>query len=313
MISVVIPLYNKEKQIVNTLQTVLNQTFQDFEIVIVDDGSTDNSVAESQKVKDSRIKIVHQSNAGVSAARNRGIEEAKYDLIAFLDADDEWKPNFLFVLYNLFLKYPECSVYACDYELKYSNGATKYNIIRNLHIEGNDGIMSNYFEVAYCSSPPLWTSAIIVKKDAIKSLGGFPVGIKSGEDLLTWAKIALNFKIAYTKERLSVYNMGDGYILTNKPSRKQDYGDPVGLELIKIYKSIKFKEDIYLKKYISMWFKMRAVTALRFGLTKETIIESIKSIRYNPINFKVYTFILLSIIPFKIRKRIIAFFAKKQS
>ena len=91
MISVVIPLYNKEKQIKRTLQSVLTQTFQDFEIVIVNDGSTDNSTIEVEKIKDSRIRLIHQENAGVSAARNKGIEEAKYELIAFLDADDEWK------------------------------------------------------------------------------------------------------------------------------------------------------------------------------------------------------------------------------
>lgn len=82
-ISVVIPLYNKEKSIASTLRTVLNQTFSDYEIVIVNDGSTDYSVAEAGKVQDDRIRLIHQQNAGVSAARNRGIEEAKGELIAF--------------------------------------------------------------------------------------------------------------------------------------------------------------------------------------------------------------------------------------
>ena len=89
IISVVIPLYNKKKQIAYTLQSVFTQTFQDFEIVVVDDGSTDNSVEEVEKFDDSRIRLIHQTNAGVSAARNRGIGEARGELIAFLDADDE--------------------------------------------------------------------------------------------------------------------------------------------------------------------------------------------------------------------------------
>ena len=94
MISVVIPLYNKEEQIADTLQSIFEQTFQDFEIVIVDDGSTDNSVEEVEKFTDSRIRLIHQINAGVSAARNRGIEEARGELIAFLDVENEWKREY---------------------------------------------------------------------------------------------------------------------------------------------------------------------------------------------------------------------------
>jgi glycosyltransferase involved in cell wall biosynthesis len=83
MFSVIIPLYNKELSISNTIQSVLDQTFQNFEIVIVNDGSTDNSVKEVEKFDDKRIRLIHQENKGVSAARNRGIEEAKYEWIAF--------------------------------------------------------------------------------------------------------------------------------------------------------------------------------------------------------------------------------------
>ena len=101
MISVVIPLYNKEKQIAKTLQTVLNQTYQNFEIVIVNDGSTDGSVEEVLRISDSRIRLVNQENGGVSAARNRGIDEAKGEYIAFLDADDLWDIDHLEVLYQL--------------------------------------------------------------------------------------------------------------------------------------------------------------------------------------------------------------------
>ena len=132
MISVVIPLYNKEKQIANTLHSVLRQTFQNFEIVVVDDGSTDNSVQEVEKVNDIRIRIVHQKNAGVSAARNKGIEEARYDLIAFLDADDKWDQEYLQTQYGLYEKYSDCSVYACNYVFQDVSGIMKNTIIRKL-------------------------------------------------------------------------------------------------------------------------------------------------------------------------------------
>ncbi|MDM5272778.1 glycosyltransferase family A protein, partial [Sulfurovum sp. zt1-1] len=112
MFSVVIPLYNKEQYIAKTLESVLLQTFQEYEIIVVDDGSTDKSTFEVKRYNDNRIRLIQQENAGVSAARNRGIEEANYDLIAFLDADDEWLPNHLQELINLRIDYPECEVFA---------------------------------------------------------------------------------------------------------------------------------------------------------------------------------------------------------
>ena len=147
MISVVIPLYNKEKQIKRTLQSVLTQTFQDFEIVIVNDGSTDNSTIEVEKIKDSRIRLIHQENAGVSAARNKGIEEAKYELIALLDADDEWKNKYLEVQYDLYKKYPKCDIFACNYEFVNEKHDISPTIIKKLSFKENDGILNNYFEV----------------------------------------------------------------------------------------------------------------------------------------------------------------------
>ncbi len=304
MISVIIPLYNKERYIVCTLLSVLNQTFSDFEIVIVDDGSTDNSVAEVGKIKDSRIRLIHQQNAAVSAARNRGIEEANGELIAFLDADDEWKPEYLATQYQLSLKYPECSVFACNYEFRDISGKTSPTIIRKLPFTGEDGILSNYFEVACCSHPPLWTSAIMVKKNAIQAIGGFPVGIKSGEDLLTWARLSIRGQIAFCKTPLAIYNLGEGYDYTHLPPRRQDRNDPVGKSLLQLYKS--HSSVIGLRHYISHWHRMRASVAIRFGEREETIREVMIGLCYNPFNIRLIMFFLLAVCPSKIRHIIIS-------
>lgn len=303
MISVIIPLYNKEKQIANTLHSVLKQTFQDFEIVVVDDGSTDRSVAKVKKINDMRIRIIHQQNAGVSAARNKGIEEARYGLIAFLDADDEWKTEYLETQYKLYQKYPECSVYACNYEFQESKAKSSNTIIRKLPFQGEDGILSNYFEVASCSHPPLWTSAVVVKKEAIQTIGGFPVGIKSGEDLLTWARLTVRYKIAYSRLIMAIYNMGEGYNFANLPPRRQDMNDPVGKALVTLYHQ--YSEFKGFRQYVSHWHKMRASVAIRYGEKKETILETLKVLFYNPFNYKVIPFIILVIIPSKLRMRII--------
>lgn len=304
MISIVIPLYNKKDQVSNTIATVLAQTYQDFEVIIVNDGSTDDSVAEVEKVQDSRIRLIHQQNAGVSVARNRGLEASKGDLIAFLDADDEWTPGYLETQYQLFRKYSDCSVFACNYEFRDISGKTSPTIIRELPFTGEDGILSNYFEVACCSHPPLCTSAIMVKKNAIQAIGGFPVGIKSGEDLLTWARLSIRGQIAFCKTPLAIYNLGEGYDYTHLPPRRQDRNDPVGKSLLQLYKS--HSSVIGLRHYISHWHRMRASVAIRFGERKETIREVLIGLYYNPFNARLIIFFLLAICPSKIRHIIIS-------
>lgn len=304
MISVVIPLYNKEKSIASTLRTVLNQTFSDYEIVIVNDGSTDGSVEEIEKVQDDRIRLVHQPNAGVSAARNRGIEEAKGDLIAFLDADDEWKPEYLATQYHLFQKYPECSVFACNYEFRDVSGKVTPTLIHKLPFVGGDGILSNYFEVASCSHPPICSISVMVKKQVMQAIGGFPVGVTSGEDLLTWARLSINDHIAFCKRSLAIYNLGEGYDYTHLPPRRQDRNDPVGKSLLQLYKS--HPSVIGLRHYISHWHRMRASVAIRFGERWETVREVMIGLYYNPLNVRLMMFFLLAICPAKIRHIIIS-------
>ena len=303
-ISVVIPLYNKEKSIASTLRTVLNQTFSDYEIVIVNDGSTDGSVEEIEKVQDDRIRLVHQPNAGVSAARNRGIEEAKGDLIAFLDADDEWKPEYLATQYHLFQKYPECSVFACNYEFRDVSGKVTPTLIHKLPFVGGDGILSNYFEVASCSHPPICSISVMVKKQVMQAIGGFPVGVKSGEDLLTWARLSMKGQIAFCKRPLAIYNLGEGYDYTHLPPRRQDRNDPVGRSLLQLYKS--HPSVIGLRHYISHWHRMRASVAIRFGERWETVREVMIGLYYHPLNVRLMMFFLLAICPAKIRHIIIS-------
>lgn len=313
MISVVIPLYNKEKQIAYTLQSVFNQTFQDFEIVIIDDGSTDGSVAEVEKFSDSRIRLIHQQNAGVSAARNRGIGEAKGELIAFLDADDEWKPEYLASQYYLYQKYPDCSVYACNYEFRDLDGKVTPTIIRKLPFSGDVGILTNYFEVASCSNPPICSISIMVKKQAIQDIGGFPVGIKSGEDLLTWARLAIENNIAYSSRSMAIYNICNEQERSLSDLRKtappdlKSVKDQVGLALQHLYTG--HRDDNQKKQlamYIAFWYKMRAVVNLNLNYRFAAIKCSCKSLTFNKKNVNVYFLILLSLfVPYSLVRRIL--------
>lgn len=302
MISVVIPLYNKEKQIAATLRSVLQQTYGDFEIVIIDDGSTDGSAAAARAVCDPRIRLIRQENAGASAARNRGIAEARYGFIAFLDADDRWKPGYLQTQHDLAKKYPQCSVFACNYEFVQEDGTVRPAVIRKLPFDGEDGVLDNYFEVASCSHPPICSISIMVKKEAIESIGGFPVGIRSGEDLLTWARLACKYRIAYHRNIAAEFHTM-GYALNEQPKRQPDDEDRVGKELRRL---LSLTPTSKLRLYISHWHKMRSSIYLRQGARRNCIKEACAALSFNCANAKVCAYILLAMLPSSLRKRILA-------
>lgn len=297
MISVVIPLYNKEKLIGKTLRSVLEQTYQDFEIVVVNDGSTDNSVTEVEKIADPRIRLIHQQNAGVSAARNKGISEAKGEFIALLDGDDLWKPEYLATQIELTRKYSQCDVFAVNYEFHDVKGNVSNTIIRKIPFEGDDGVLSNYFEVASCSHPPICSISIMTRKGVFDAIGGFPIGIKSGEDLLTWARLACRYKIAYNKNPLAIFNI-EGYNPKERPKRIPAEVDIVGRELVKLYNEY---HPYGMRKYLCLWHKMRSSIYMRLHMRSKSIKEAIKGIRYSPVNVKLYVFICLNLIPNKIQ------------
>ena len=204
-ISVVIPLYNKEKYIKRALDSVRAQTFDDFEVIVINDGSTDNGPSIVEQYNDPRIKLINQENAGVSAARNRGIKEAKADLIAFIDADDEWLPEFLETVIRLRDRYPEAGAYATAYEIQKRNEdvySPKYKHIPPVPWEG---IIPNYLR-SVLAVPIVCSSAVAVPKDVFSDVGGFPLGEYLGEDGDMWLRIALKYPIAFSSRINAIYH-----------------------------------------------------------------------------------------------------------
>lgn len=134
MFSVVIPAYNAEKFIRNSIQSVLKQTIHDFEILVVDDGSIDNTGKVVESIGDQRIKYIKQENGGVSVARNTGIKAAEGEYICFLDADDLWYEDHLETLSKMITTYPQCGAYLTGYALSDTTGKTELkteNMLRN--------------------------------------------------------------------------------------------------------------------------------------------------------------------------------------
>ena len=196
LISIVIPLYNKERFIKETLDSVFNQSFTDYEIIIVNDGSTDSSVFIVNAIGDQRITVLSNQNKGVSHARNFGISKANSDLIALLDGDDLWEPNHLENLYNLYEKFPDCGLYATAYNKKYFNGEkikASYNGLAKEYF----GIIEDYFS-ASIKDGIAWTSAVLIPMKTFRKVGVFDEEMRSGQDTDLWIRIALKDSVAFS-------------------------------------------------------------------------------------------------------------------
>lgn len=216
MISVVIPLFNKAKSVKQTVDSILNQTYKNFEIIIVNDGSTDNSLEILSEYTDKRIKILTQFNKGVSASRNYGIINSNFNLIALIDADDLWESHFLEEMNKLTIDFPEASLYgcACKYICDNQNKITNFGITDNFR-----GYLENYFEIAI-DNTLFNSSSVILKKNEFLELGCFDESLFKGEDIDMWIKFALNKKLAYINKPLSSYILDADNRVTNKKTER---------------------------------------------------------------------------------------------
>lgn len=204
-ISVIIPLYNKRPYIARAVESVFAQTFADFELIVVDDGSTDGGAAELEPYQaDSRLRIVCQQNAGGGAARNRGMRESHAPLIAFLDADDEFLPTHLEALQSLAERFPEAGLLATGYHAVSANGSRS----RRPAPGPAALLLDDYFAAACRYRYFLAPSACAVRRVAVAAVGAFLEGVPIGEDLEYWARIALQFPIAYDPRPSALYYLG---------------------------------------------------------------------------------------------------------
>ncbi|MDI6720029.1 MAG: glycosyltransferase family A protein, partial [Methanomicrobiales archaeon] len=166
-VSVVMPLFNKARHVGAAVQSVLAQTETDFELIIVDDGSTDGSAAVVRQLGDPRIRLVTQKNMGAAHARNRGIAEARADLVAFLDADDRWLPEFLPTILRLRARYPDAGAYATAYCLCRQDGTLREADLAALPPAPWEGLIPGYFRAATLGEGLLTASSAAVPKEVL--------------------------------------------------------------------------------------------------------------------------------------------------
>lgn len=212
--SVIMPLYNKAPFVRKALESIASQTYRDFELIIIDDGSTDNSaaiceeffqtfnhsLAHSINVNRSFVhSFIRQTNSGVAAARNRGVAESHGEFVCFLDADDWWEPTFLEEMAKLINEYPEAGIYASNY-IYYKPGKT------HIALSLPRGCIDYPEAYLQSGSMPVTSITTCMPRKVFDEMGGFPFGIKLGEDFLLWAKTAIQYPIAFSEKPLAYYN-----------------------------------------------------------------------------------------------------------
>ncbi len=199
--SVIIPVYNKEQYLKNTLQSVLGQTFTDFEVLIINDGSTDQSQSVIDEFNDPRINSFYQVNAGASAARNFGIKQAKSEYITFLDGDDFWYPDCLLQFHSMIQNFREQKIFSSAVEVE-----NAYNVLPAQYsmANSNQPQIVNYFQASLRESA-ICTSCAVFHKSVFEQIGLFDITLKNGEDTDLWIRMGLKFEMVFSHQILARY------------------------------------------------------------------------------------------------------------
>jgi glycosyltransferase involved in cell wall biosynthesis len=255
------PLFNKGPYVRRAIDSVLAQTFQDFEVVVVNDGSTDDGPGIVKQIQDPRIRLIDQENAGVSAARNRGIGEAQSGLIAFLDADDEWLPEFLTIIMRLRASYPKAGAYATAYRISKGSGVHRDVIAPGFAPAGQMGLIEDYLRSAH--KAPISSSSVAVQRRLFERIGGFREGYAMGEDMDMWLRIAAYYDIAYCSTVAAVWR----FAVQNSAchTRLPEETSPLSESLREIEASSEVPAEVKRRARV-LWTRLTRRDARRFCL-----------------------------------------------
>jgi len=200
--SIVVPLYNKASEIARCLRSALSQTATNFELIVIDDGSTDGGDSVVQSFQDLRLRFLQQENRGLAQTRNKGIQAARSSIIVFLDADDEWLPNHLDEIARLVRLHPEAGVFATGFWLDRGRGWRRSVCLAQSFMKPDTALIADYFSIPDGKILP---SASAVRKEALLTTGGYRAIF--GEDVDLLLRMAAMFPIAYTSKPTAVWHL----------------------------------------------------------------------------------------------------------
>lgn len=248
LVSVVIPCYNAEKTLAKTVESVRQQSYPQWEMIIVNDGSTDNSAQLAEMLaKSGNIRVIHTPNGGVSSARNTGVEHANGEYIAFLDADDIWHPEKLQIQVDYFLKHAKLGV--CFSKVRFTNAAgeslNQYSSVPKKPLSAFGLLVENHL----CTS-----SNIMCRKQAFEETGGFELGMNYAEDQEWLVRMALqdSWQIAGVPHVLVDYRTQVGSLSSSLEKMEQGW------------EALVRKVDYYAPEFIEENYAIARAVYLRY-------------------------------------------------
>ena len=300
MLSVIVPLYNNQPEIGRALNSIFTQTIQDFEIIVVDGHSTDGGLDVVKSIQDPRIHFFLQKGAGVSTARNQGVERAQADFIAFLDADDEWLPTHLEILLHLREKFPEGGAYSTAYSVTGSDGSVQYKNYRFIPSHPWEGAIADYFRVVSYGANPVWTSVAAIPKEIFIANGGFPTDAWWGEDEDLWGRIALKHPIIFSTEFSCIRHRANVSEETRRNRILKTKQHPFIKTAKRVMSTGSELQNRDLKNYVDFLEITNALNFLGVGdkLSSRSILKKINKFSLNWRNFEFYIYVdFCSLIP----------------
>jgi glycosyltransferase involved in cell wall biosynthesis len=201
--SIVVPLYNKVSEISRCLRSVLGQTYANFELIVIDDGSTDGGDAVVRSFQDCRLRFLQQENRGLAETRNNGVRAARASIVAFLDADDEWLPTHLEEIARLARQHPDAGIYSTGLWLDRGNGWRRRVRLATRYLNPGTSLIADYFSIP--DAKILLPTASAVRRDALIASGWFRTMFAEDIDLLL--RMAAMFPVAYTSRTTAIWHL----------------------------------------------------------------------------------------------------------
>lgn len=249
LISIIIPLYNKAPFISRALDSVLSQTIQNFEIIVIGGKSSDGGENIVLQYSDPRIIFVKERGIGVSAARNQGVGVARADLVTFLDADDEWLPKFLETILRMRDKWPNAGIYATSRYIESQQSKSHIVPIISKGLPKKwEGVIHPIFRYASKHGFPGSTSSTCIPKEIFYAVGGFIEGISRGEDTELFGRISLTYPYVFSTDNLVIYHSDDIVSLMRQPGLGQMEEHPFqkSIKSLSVYDGLIYEKDLRL-------------------------------------------------------------------